>query len=63
MSLFPFLGFWLRLVFVYKFNFKKMDKAIKKNENLEKSKDVKFGAIGFGVIFTLIILYINFIKT
>ncbi len=62
MSLFPFLGFWLRLIFIYRFNFEKMNNAIKKDQDAEKSKDVKFGAIGFFIIFGIIILYINFIK-
>ena len=62
MSLFPFLGFWLRLIFIYRFNFEKMNNAIKKDQDVEKSKDVKFGAIGFFIIIGIIIFYINFIK-
>jgi hypothetical protein len=62
MSLFPFLGFWLRLIFIYRFNIEKMNKAIKKDQDTEKSKDVKFGAIGFFIILGIIMLYINFIK-
>jgi hypothetical protein len=62
MSLFPFLGFWLRLIFIYRFNIEKMNKAIKKDQDTEKSKDVKFGAIGLFIILGIIMLYINFIK-
>jgi len=62
MSLFSFLGFWLRLIFIYRFNFDKMNKAIKKDQDAEKYKDVKFGAIGFFIILGIIILYINLKK-
>jgi hypothetical protein len=39
-----------------------MNKAIKKDQDAEKYKDVKFGAIGFFIILGIIILYINFKK-
>ena len=57
MFLFPFLGFWLRFIFVYFFNWKKMDQVSRENKELEKYKNVKVGAIGFVLITAGFILY------
>jgi len=56
MGFFPLLGFWLRFIFVYRFNWKKMDKEIRENEDVENYKNVVAGAIGTGVLLLAIIL-------
>ncbi|MGS2764558.1 hypothetical protein [Sinomicrobium sp. M5D2P9] len=57
MFLLPFLGFWLRFVFVFRLNWKNMESIRGKNENIQKSKDVKAGAMGFILILSTLILY------
>ena len=55
MFLLPFLGLWLRFIFVYRFNWKKMDRAYRDNEQKEKDRDVLAVVIGFvGVVYFII---------
>ncbi|MGS2738740.1 hypothetical protein [Sinomicrobium sp. M5D2P17] len=57
MFLLPFLGFWLRFVFVFRLNWKNMENIRDKNKNIQKRKDVKAGAMGFILILLILIFY------
>ena len=50
-------GLWLRFIFVYRFNWKKADKAYRADKNSELEKDLTYGKIGFILIIALIFLY------
>ena len=62
MFLFPFLGLWLRFIFIYRCNWKAFDKAYQKNKEEQRAINVKVGAIGFVVIILLVVLYQTLIK-
>lgn len=53
----PFLGLWLRFIFVYRFNWKKADKAYRADKNSEKDKDLTYGIVGFILIIAIILFY------
>lgn len=57
MFLFPFLGLWLRFIFIYKLNWKKMSHAYDTNRKKENDKDVIAGIIGFVGIVVFFIIY------
>lgn len=57
MFLFPFIGLWVRFIFVYKLNWKKMRIAYRENKDAESYKNLKAGVIGFVVIVILFALF------
>ncbi|MEZ4779487.1 MAG: hypothetical protein R2786_08930 [Flavobacteriaceae bacterium] len=59
MGFLPFFGRLIRFVFIYKLNWKQLDKAERTDKDLEKYKNVKAGGIGLAILFFICVLYLG----